>query len=228
MTLRAIPRWLHNDLYSYGLRRDLTAPADVREPVIPVTIRPIESADAPAFTEIDRSRHDREATRIRFRSALLLASPISTCYVAITNEGDPCYMQYLIFPSENDNVEKFFEGVFPRLGEGEALLEAAYTLEDYRGQGIMPFVMEQLAQEARRRGARWLLTFVDTANLPSLKGCKRAGFVPYLVRHQQRRLFRRRITFTPLPEETPYPFEAAEGLAEARSARPPPLIRSRY
>ena len=62
-------------------------------------------------------------------------------------------MQYLIFSGENDKVGRFFEGIFPRLREDEALLEAAFTLEEYRGLGLMPFVMNQLAEKARQEGS---------------------------------------------------------------------------
>ncbi len=216
--LRALRKWLYSDSYSYGLRCDLTVPLEVPGPAISVTIRPIQPSDVPAFTKVDRSIHDRESIRHRSASARLLASDIRTCYVALTDEDVPCYMQYLIFPSENDKVERFFEGIFPRLREGEALLEAAFTLEEYRGHRLLPFVMNQLAETARQEGARWLLTFVSTGNVAALKGCKRAGFVPYLLVNQRFRLFGRRIVFTPLPEGTPYPFDVEGGRAVERTA----------
>jgi GNAT superfamily N-acetyltransferase len=216
--LRALRKWLYSDSYSYGLRRNLTVPVEAPEPTISVTVRPIQPSDVAAFTEVDPSRHDRESTRHRSASARLLASDIRTCYVAVTDEGIPCYMQYLIFPSENDKVERFFEGIFPRLRKDEGLLEAAFTLEEYRGLRLLPLVMNQLAEKARREGARRLLTFVSTGNVAALKGCKRVGFAPYLLVNQQFRLFRRRIVFTPLPEGTPYPFDVEGGRADERTA----------
>jgi len=41
-----------------------------------------------------------------------------------------------------------------------------------------------------------VLTFVDEGNAASLKGCARAGFVPYLRRHERFRLFWRFVSFT--------------------------------
>ena len=216
--LRALRKWLYSDSYAYGLRRDLTVSLEVPEPTISVTVRPIQPSHVPAFTEVDRSRHDRESIRHRSASARLLGSEIRTCYVALTDEGVPCYMQYLILSGENDKVERFFEGIFPRLREDEALLEAAFTLEEYRGLRLMPFVMNQLAEKARQEGARWLLTFVSTGNVAALKGCKRVGFVPYLLVNQRFRPFRRRIVFTRLPEGTPYPFDVEGGSAVERTA----------
>jgi GNAT superfamily N-acetyltransferase len=217
--LNALRKWLYSDSCSYGLCRDLTVPIDVPEPAISVTIRPIKRYDLPAFTEIDPGRHDRLSARHRAASARLLASDIETCYVAVTEEGTPCYMQYLILPSENDKVQGAL-GFLPRLAEDEALLEAGFTLEEYRGQGIMPFVMEDLAQKARKEGARRLLTFVSTQNVPALKGCRRAGFVPNKLIHRRFRLFKRRKTYTPLPKGTRYAFEDGGGASTPEDRRP--------
>ena len=44
----------------------------------------------------------------------------------------------------------------------------------------MASAMAQIAARAADGGVRWVVTFVDEANTPSLKGCERAGFAPYL------------------------------------------------
>ena len=152
-----------------------------------------------------------EGVEERLMRILLLQSKIPTCYVAVTPDGRPCYMQWLIGPSENDQVKKFFVDRFPSLVPDVALLEFALTLEAYRGQGIMPCAMAQIAKQAADLGARWVITFVMDDNIPSLKGCKRAGFVPYLTRRERWQLFHRRITFTPLPPGSPYPFDGVQG-----------------
>jgi hypothetical protein len=45
---------------------------------------------------------------------------------------------------------------------------------------------------------RWVITFVDETSVPSLKGCAKAGFVPYVRRLESFRLFRRSIRFVPI------------------------------
>jgi hypothetical protein len=40
-----------------------------------------------------------------------------------------------------------------------------------------------------------VITFVDEHNEASLKGCLRAGFTPYLRRHEKFRFFSRQIAF---------------------------------
>jgi RimJ/RimL family protein N-acetyltransferase len=78
------------------------------------------------------------------------------------------------------------------------LLEGAYTPEAYRGKGIMGAAMAEIATRAAEHGARWVITFVDAHNEASLKGCVRAGFIPYLKRHEKFRLFCRRVAFEPI------------------------------
>jgi hypothetical protein len=68
--------------------------------------------------------------------------------------------------------------------------------------------MARIAEKAQNHGARRVITFVDHLNVPALKGCQRSGFSPYLIRVDSWRLFRRRVSFRPLPPGTPYPFEA--------------------
>ena len=201
-------RW-YSERVSYGLRRDLQAPFEAPAARLPLAIRPWREADtarlldlaAPELTEEGR---DERRTRLD-----LLAAGITMCYVAVTADDHPCFIQWLIGPEENAEVQGYFKGIFPWLAADEALLEGGFTLEAYRGQGIMSWGLAAVAERGKDRGARWVLTFVTADNIPSLKGCRRAGFVPYLLRKETWRLFRPRVTFTLLPEGTPYPFDAA-------------------
>jgi hypothetical protein len=62
----------------------------------------------------------------------------------------------------------------------------------------MGAAMAQVAERAADYGARWVITFVDERNSASVKGCVRAGFAPYLKRHERFRLFYRKIRFEPI------------------------------
>ena len=64
------------------------------------------------------------------------------------------------------------------------------TPQAYRGRHIMPAAMARIAEKATALGARRVITFVADDNVPSLKGCARAGFAPVSARHLRRRLFR--------------------------------------
>ena len=44
-----------------------------------------------------------------------LNTNIGTCYVAVTEEGAPRYMQWLMGASQNDGIQEYFDGIFPVL-----------------------------------------------------------------------------------------------------------------
>jgi hypothetical protein len=195
---------------SYGLRRDLRVPFEPVPAKIPITIRPLERTDVsqllgahgPAISKQDATE---QAERMSF-----LLENIPTCYVAVTGDNAPCYMQWLMSSKYNSSIQTRFNYVFPELAPDEALLENAFTPESYRGMGIMSYAMAHIAEHAEGLNARWVITFVAKENIPSLKGCKKAGFLPYLLRDDQWFLFRRKLTWTPLPEGSLYPFESAQ------------------
>ena len=129
---------------------------------------------------------------------MLKSRPIK-CYVALDSHGRPCYMQCLVRPSEMRKLCPFFEGSIPALAGNEVLLEFAFTHEAFRGNGVMTTAMAQIAEKVLDFGARWVTTYVAVNNIPALKACERAGFVPFEVRQDSWRFFQCHTTFTPLP-----------------------------
>ena len=214
--LNAIRKMSYSDSLSFGLRRDLTTPFETPSASIPLIVRPLVDGDISALLNMDAADITSEGINERWQRLQLLKADIPTCYVAVTPSHAPCCMQWLIMPSENDNVQSYFGGLFPRLAPDEALLEGAFTSETHRGQRIMSCAMAQIAKKAEDFGARWAITFVSHDNIPSLKGCKRAGFIPFLIRKEKWRLFRRRVTFTPLPAGTAYPLDVEQATGKRR------------
>jgi GNAT superfamily N-acetyltransferase len=195
---RAVTYRLYSNSASVGLRRDLQAPCLAPAAKRPFQVRPLTPDDELAWLDVREPGLSDEQVYARLGQARLLGSGIRTCHVAVEPDGKACYMQWLILSNQNDQVRAFFGNLYPRLAPDEALLEGAYTPEAYRGQGIMAAAMAQIAERAGQFGARWVVTFVDEGNAASLKGCVRAGFVPYLRRQERFRLFRRRVSFTPV------------------------------
>ena len=189
-----------SELVSLGLRRDLTIPFTPSPAKIPITVRAMQPADIPViFDETDLAADDDERALRKSRRELAEQGK-GTAYVAVTENGMPCYAQWLITPTANERLRPFFHGVFPILAADEALLEAAYTPVQYRGLGIMPCAMAQIAERGLNSGARWVITFVTESNLPSIKGCVGAGFAPYVRRIERWHGPRRTLTFTPLTD----------------------------
>jgi len=198
----AVTYRLYSNSVSVGLRRDLRTACSAPPPAAkrPFQVRPLTPDDHLAWLDVREPGLSDEQVYARLGQARLLRSGIDTCHVAVEPDGKACYMQWLILSNENERVRAFFGNLYPRLAPDEALLEGAYTPEAYRGQGIMAAAMAQIAERAGLYGARWVVTFVDETNVASLKGCARAGFVPYLRRDERFRLFRRRVSFTPVSQ----------------------------
>lgn len=168
---------------SLGLRRDCSTKWDVEGGKIPIMVRELTATDISLILpEHLASSNRRERAQINVRRKLL-AQNTPTCFVAIDqHSGRPCFIQWAFDHSQNDFIADFFKGRFPRLKVGQILLENAYTHPDFRGQGVMPIAMNLLADLLGAKGASEIITFVETTNVPSLKGCLRAGFQPFVRR----------------------------------------------
>jgi RimJ/RimL family protein N-acetyltransferase len=182
---------------SMGLQRDVTVPFTGPTAKIPLIVRPLAGDDDLSALNPEPGLTQDEAFW-RLGQRRLLNSGLGTCYVAVAPDGKVCYMQWVIPASEQARLEAYFGNLYPELQPGEALLEGAYTPVAYRGKGIMSAAMAQIAERAAEHGGRRVITFVDGQNEASLKGCLRAGFTPFVTRHEKFRWFQRHTTFEPL------------------------------
>jgi hypothetical protein len=166
---------LYREDLSYGLRRDLRLPFAAPQAKIPIAVREARASDAdPLFSPDAPGAVPEEREDLAWRRELL-ATGLPTCFVAVDErDGTPCYAQWLMAAEQNDKIQAI--GSFPLLQPGEALLENAYTPPRYRGFGIMPAAMALIAERAVELSAWSVITFVHHDNIPSLKGCRKAGF----------------------------------------------------
>jgi hypothetical protein len=215
LILEELRRRIYSNSTSFCLRRDLTQSFEAPAAKISITVRPVR--DSEAANLFDAGTPGLSAAEIVDRTGRmsLFQTGIPLCYVAIDQNGTPCYAQWLMSSAENDRIQEYFRGTFPILAPDEALIEGAFTPESHRGLGIMPRAMALIAERATDFGARYVLTFVGEDNVPSLKGCKRAGFAPYMLRKTDWRLLRPRANFLPLPEDKPYPVDQEKAISKA-------------
>jgi len=192
-----VKKRLYSTSFSYGLQRDLNKPFEAPLAKIKITIRPFNDEDTEKLLEESTMVNPR----ILASQRAIIDAKIPTCYVAVTTFDKPCYMQWLIGYKENEKIRSHFQDIFPPLKPQEALLEGAYGNPEFRGLRIMPAAMAQIAEKASLIGARWVNTFVDVTNVASLKGCRRSGFDPYILRKDRWLLFHRTVSFHPLPEK---------------------------
>ena len=162
----------------FGLRRDLTIPFPAPDAKIPISVRPLAETDLPTLLAVNADISEADRFEIAWRQAFA-AKRLAGGYVAVDErDGRPCYVQWLFGAADNDFVQSL-RG-FPELAPDEALLENAYTPASHRGLGVMPAAMARIAEKAATIGARYVITFVEQNNIPSLKGCQRSGFAPDL------------------------------------------------
>jgi|ERR1041385_2996420 GNAT superfamily N-acetyltransferase len=207
--VREIKKRTKSERLHYGLSRDLCQPFRNPSAKVSITVRPLHNDDIPILLDLDATQLSDRGPYVRMHRLDFIEAGFGTCYVGVT-ENEPCYMQWLIPAAYNTEIQKYFHGIFPVLKPDEALLEFAFTPERWQGKGIMPAAIALITEKAKDFGARRVITFVDSVNVPALKGCKKAGFMPYLTRIDKWRLFRRQCVFRNLPQGALYPFDTCE------------------
>jgi GNAT superfamily N-acetyltransferase len=199
--LREFKKRYKSERLHYGLARDLSQPFQNPSAKIPLAVRPLRDEDIPKLLGLHAVQLSDRGPYVRMHRLNFIEVGIGTCFVGVIENDQPCYMQWLIPARDNTQIQKYFRGTFPILKPDEALLEYAFTPERWQGQGIMPAAMAQISEKARDLGARRVITFVDSSNVPALKGCRKAGFAPYLARIDRWRLFRRQFVFKELAHD---------------------------
>lgn len=210
-----IVRFWNTETRYLGLRRDLTVPFEAPTAKEPIMLRPLSKSDIDVLLNTKGSGLTEDERVLRYWQTKIVEAEIPTCWVAVTSEGLPCYMQWLIGHADTQRAKSFYGRQFPEIGPQEALLEGAFTPAQFRGMGIMPCAMAQISEKATNLGARWVVTFVADDNTAALKGCQRAGFRPYVVRYRKWRRFRRHFSLLDIGEDARYPFEPPAEMTHA-------------
>jgi len=148
-----------------------------------LTVRTVEPRDAADFFDIKADGlTGRERRDVAMRTFMLNAG-IQTCYVVEDSRlGKPCFLQWLIPFSENNRLHQVYGAWYPDLRPDEAMIEHAYVMPSYRGNGLLPCATAKILEIAREAGVRRIVTFIPTWNTNSLKSFMRLGFTPYMRR----------------------------------------------
>jgi len=131
----------------------------------------------------------------------LCEAGVQTLYAA-EHDGAPVYTQWLVRAADQDLMHRHARGRYPSLESDEALLEGAYTFQDFRRMGVMGDGMAQLLHIAAEEGTRAVITYVAADNVASLRGCAAVGFVADHTRESIRRVGLRRSPAQPLDDHT--------------------------
>jgi len=90
------------------------------------------------------------------------------CYFAKTPNGQPAYMQWLIYPDENKIIAKHFQYRFYLLKANQVMLENAFTFPRFRGLGLLPCVSAELLTIARNQGYKNTILYIKKNQITSI------------------------------------------------------------
>lgn len=184
-----LKRQIYSEATFWGLERNLQTDGVHAPSEIEYTLRLASKEDMKEVLQKSKSE-SREAVYDLIQRKWFYESGFHDCYIARTADtNDPCYIQWLVSSADDHVVSRGFRSRFPRLRGDEVLVDNVFTFEKYRGKRIMPSVIVELSQMARRKGFKRMLTYVREDNISSLKGFERAGFKKFEKMRQIRFLF---------------------------------------
>jgi hypothetical protein len=104
------------------------------------------------------------------------------CY-AIRANASVAYIQWIIYPSENDLLMAHHKHRFLPLARTEVMIENVFTSPACRGRGFLPFGSWQLLHMAREQGYSRAITYVRKDRIIALNSFLQSGFkISRLVR----------------------------------------------
>lgn len=206
---------LYSDIASIVIRKDLTVDPGAEEGKRQPQIRPASWADVQSLVGTDQ-KQDIDADELwerRLRRHIAATMGVDGCFVADVAGIGPSFMQYLFTAGDNERLHSNFHGLFPVLAADEAIVEFLYVAPKSRNPGFAVNCLLQVTDEARRRGAASVISFISPTNKGALFVNHLAGFRAQSVRRSKRRFFRRTYSFENWPAGT------SQNLIDLASAR---------
>jgi GNAT superfamily N-acetyltransferase len=206
---------VYSDTAGIVIWKDLTGDPGAADGKRQPPIRPASSADVLSLVGTDQQQ-DADADELwqrRLRRNIAATMGLDGCYVADRAGNGPSFMQYLFTAVDNDRLKSNFPGLFPVLAADEAMVEFLYVAPESRNAGFAVNCLLQVTDEARRRGAASVISFIRPTNKGALFVNHLAGFRAQSVRRSKRRFFRRTYSFEPWPPGT------SQSLVDLASAR---------
>jgi GNAT superfamily N-acetyltransferase len=101
-------------------------------------------------------------------------------YIARTvDTNEPCFIQSVILPEDNKQMDKGLGTWFPKLKEDEIILEGAYTFEKYRGNRLAHAIASDIIDIYRKKGFKRMISYYSKDNLAILRSGEKTGFTKF-------------------------------------------------
>ena len=107
------------------------------------------------------------------------------CYV-MKNNKEITHMQWLIYPTDNYIIKKYFKRIFYPLNRNQVMIENAFTFPEFRGCGYLLFVSLNLLNIAKRQGYKTAIGYIKKDKINSLNESYKMGFkITQLLRERK-------------------------------------------
>lgn len=159
---------LHRKLASFDTK-------NLPRAIIPLQLKIINNSDLEAITKmipmLDFSSRKELVVRLLFYKA-----GFRNCYVSKTPEGKIACIQWLIYPSENEVINRHFRNRFYPLKKNQVMIENIFTFPKFRGMGVMSKATAEVMAIAREAGYENAITYVKKESLGALNLFMGLGF----------------------------------------------------
>lgn len=102
-------------------------------------------------------------------------SGFRNCFV-MRRDGQVAYMQTLIYPEQNDLIERKYRLKFYPLKESQVMVENVFTFVPFRGLGCLQQGTRKLLELARSKGYRSAVCYIRKDRIVSLNEFIKMGF----------------------------------------------------
>lgn len=159
----------------YVLNRSLASLPDEMKIRREISIRKINDQDIKKIIQIVKSLDPNSKVEVLSR-ILFYNYGFENCYIGITKEGEIAYLQWLVYPYENINIEKHFQNIFYPLRENQVMIENVFTFPKFRGLNLMPAITIRLLNIAKESGCKSAIMYVRNDRITAVNENVRLGF----------------------------------------------------
>ncbi len=190
-----VRRWLNSDTVSARMRRDFSIPFTPSPAEVPLTAVPLDAELATKLFDIEVSPRDRVYLE---RRRSFWETGFEGGFVAVTDDGEPAYLQWLIPNHQRDLLTEYFGPLFPDLGPDGLIVEGAWVPPDFRKRKVMGEGLSLVSEAAAAHfGAAFAICFPEAGNAGAVKGSQAGGYVIEGRRIDRWRFARRSVVFEP-------------------------------
>lgn len=164
---------VNNCYLSYANLNRLTPPEEPRFNVF------LERMDKKSIREVVKNlKHlDLKNRKEIVTRVLFYQSGFRNGYVGRWKNGELAYLQWLVYPFENEIIRRHFKRIYHELVENQVMIENAFTYPKFRGLGLLPSLSYRLLIKARDEGYKSAVAYIRRNSIVSLNEFFRLGFV---------------------------------------------------